>query len=86
MAARPDFDIKKMYPELFQEEPAPEAEISGTGEVTPDDYKNVEWSSPKDAAEEWERISAMLAQNHGALTGDEVVGAPSGDIEWTDWR
>lgn len=85
LAARPDFDVKKLFPEWFPEEKKenvglPPNDIS-------QDYDKVEWKSPKDAAEEWERLSKILAQRQGFMTGDDVVEMPTtADIQWSDWQ
>lgn len=83
LAARSDFDVRKMWPEYFKEAQAEETDESG---IAPDDYRNVEWKSPKDSPEEWEEMMKLLSR--GALSGDEVTGQtePTGEVEWTDWR
>jgi hypothetical protein len=81
LAARPEYDVKKMFPEHF-----PKKAMADDEELTPEDYKDVKWSSPKDSPEEWERISKFLAERSGFMTGDDVVGNAPGGIEWTDWQ
>lgn len=90
LLSRVETDIQKLFPEYFPE-PEPKEEPTETGGVVPDDYKDVEWMSPKDANAEWERMSKLLAAGgRGVLNGEEVVGTaqerPLDDIEWTEWR
>lgn len=86
LAARPEFDPKKMFPEYFPEKEKPQPEDDGSG-IDPKDYQNVEWLSPKDAADEWARLSKMLENNQGFLSGDEVTERPmTSEIEWSDWQ
>lgn len=83
LATRSEFKVEKLFPEIFPEEKKeglPEGDIA-------QDYDKVQWRSPKDAQAEWERLSAMLANNSGFITGDEAVETPgTGEIEWTDWQ
>jgi hypothetical protein len=85
LAARPEMDLRRMWPEYFQEEPKEETPESGE-EVTPEDLKNVNWKSPSDDPKGWEEMMSLLA--HGTMSGDEVTGnaTPPEQIEWTEWR
>lgn len=86
LAARPEFDLQKMFPEYFPKKERPQHEDDGGG-VDPEDYKNVKWLSPKDAANEWERLSKMLEDNRGFLSGEEVTERHmTSEIEWSDWQ
>lgn len=84
LAARADMDLKKMWPEYFQEEQREEPDGGGT--VTPDDLRDVDWKSPKDDPKGWEEMMALLSK--GSMSGADVTGSaePASDIEWTEWR
>lgn len=82
LAARPEFKVQKMFPEYFPTKSQGLADPSETP-----DYSQVEWKSPKDDMKEWERLSKLLAQKAGFLSGDEVVEMPTtGEIEWSQWQ
>jgi hypothetical protein len=85
LATRDEFDPKKLFPEYFPEKEKKQ-EDDGSG-ITPEDYKDVKWSSPSDDPEGWEAIQRLLAEGGGTFSGEEVVEMPNTEeIDWTDWQ
>jgi len=86
LIARKEFSIERMFPDYFpaqsEKEPAPDS-----NGIAPDDFQHVTWKSPKDDMKEWERLSRLLGNNKGTLSGDEVVSSENKpEPTWTEWR
>jgi hypothetical protein len=86
LIARKEFSIERMFPDYFPAQPEKEPASDSNG-IAPDDFQHVTWKSPKDDMKEWERLSRLLGNNKGTLSGDEVVsGENKKEPTWTEWR
>lgn len=76
LVANGKFDHKELFPEYFPNK----NEVSADPEY---DYSNVEWKSPLEAPEMFERLMQSLQDNsRGFMTADQITAEPT----WTDWR
>jgi hypothetical protein len=81
------WNYKKLFPE-YDQEPKGEIRELAEGEEIPEgadiDLSQVEWKSPKDDPEGFEKLMAMVNRASKGFSGAEVVG--SGEPVWSDWR
>lgn len=77
-------DYTALFPEFVP--PPKEDPTTPLDEHTDVDYSAVEWKSPSEDPESFEKLMALINQNStGVLTGDDFVpGNPP--VTWTEWR
>lgn len=88
-------DYEQLFPELFAkaEEQTSQDEQATGGDLQADvggdvtyDYSGVEWMTPKDASDEYDRLMAAIsAGSSGRMSGEHFAESANG-AAWGDWQ
>lgn len=86
LVAAGNWDYTKLFPEYAVEE---EVRDVVEGEEIPTDAtwdtSAVEWMSPSEDPEEFERLMALLNEKPGTFSGSDVLGADR-PVSWSNWE
>lgn len=78
VAARPDFDVEKMFPEYFPDKVV-EEDSAEVDDSTAYDYEAVEWQGPSDTDQETlNKMLEMLNEATGTVSGTDTLGSDEG--------
>lgn len=82
VAARPEFDVTKMFPEFFPAKVVDDESEAAPGEAVDYNYEAVEWKGPSDSDQETlNKMMALLKEATGNIDGATAVNHNGGG--WT---
>jgi hypothetical protein len=89
IASGDDWDWKKLFPE-YNAETTEEVRELAPGEEIPEgadiDLSKVEWKSPSDDPEEFQRLMEYIQRRPGTFSGNDVVTRPDEPVKWSEWQ